>query len=589
MTHANETVQNFLNKLENVRVEGDGWSARCPCRSDDHNPSVHVGQGNDGRVLVTCHRGDGCNVNEICDAVGISINDLFPPKPKTEKRQKLTKTATYNFTDEDGKLLFQKIRYVDETGRKTFRQRKPDGNGGWTYSLGDTPKVLYRLPEVLAAAKNGGIVWVVEGEKDVETIRAQGEVATTMPGGAGKWLDIHTEALKGAEVYIVRDNDTPGIKHAIEVDRALRAAGVDSTLCAPPDEFKDITDYFEAGGDFESLAIWKPDQVDLDSKPDDPSVSDEPSEETVEISEPEDEFEALIDQIKELQKTGLSQASKIGRVHSLLDRMSGTNLALDTGRLVDWDSFINTEAPDDEYDWVIPGLLERQDRVIVVAAEGVGKTMLARQVAIMSAAGLNPFTYESMEPIRTLTIDLENPERIIRRMSTSIFGSSKRQSRHGGPMDRAHLLIKPAGVDLLKATDRVLIEEAIERTKPDLICLGPLYKSFLDPGTKTSEAIAVEVARYLDYIRTTYNCAMWMEHHAPLGGSGGRELRPFGSAVWSRWPEFGLTLEPDLTADSPHVYKVGNFRGDRDIRHRPTKIKRGKVFPFEVIDFLSVD
>ena len=586
MTRANEVVEKFLDRLENVRTEGDGWSARCPCRNDDHNPSVHVGQGKDGRVLVTCHRGDGCNVNEICDAVGISINDLFPPKPKEEKRQQLKQVATYDFRDENGDLLFQKIRYVDETGRKTFRQRKPDGNGGWTYSLGDTPKVLYRLPEVLANAKNGAIVWVVEGEKDVETIRSKGEVATTMPGGAGKWLDIHTEALKGAEVYIIRDNDSPGIKHAIEVDAALKASGVDSTLCAPPDEFKDITDYFEAGGDFESLRIWKPEEIKESALVE---ISEPESSTPVEISEPGDDFDGLINQIKELQKSGLSPSSKIGRIHSLLDRMSGTGLALDTGRLVDWDSFINTEVPDDDYDWIIPGLLERQDRVILVAAEGVGKTMLARQVAIMSAAGLNPFTYEHMDPIRTLTIDLENPERIIRRMSTSIFGASARQSRHGGPKDRAHLLIKPAGVDLLKAPDRVLVEEAIERTKPDLICLGPLYKSFLDPGSKTSESVAVEVARNLNYIRTTYNCALWMAHHAPLGGSGGRELRPFGSAVWSRWPEFGLTLEPDLTADSPYVYKMGNFRGVRDVRHRPTRVKRVKVFPFEVVDFLSVD
>lgn len=518
--------------------------------------------------------------------MGISVNELFPPKEKVEKPKQLKQVATYDFNDEQGNLLFQKIRYVDETGRKTFRQRKPDGRGGWTYSLGETPKVLYHLKEVLYTAKAGGIVWVVEGEKDVETIRASGEIATTMPGGAGKWLDIHTQALIGAEVYIVRDNDGPGIKHAIEVDRNLKAAGINSTLCAPPDGHKDITDYFTSGGDFESLRIWQAADMPVGEAPE-PQTDDE--SDAVTISEPGDELDDLIDKIQELKSSGLSQSSKIGKIHSLLDKMAGTDLTMDTGRLVDWDSFINTEAPDDEYDWVIPGLLERQDRVIIVAAEGVGKTMLARQVAIMASAGLNPFTYENMQPIRTLTVDLENPERIIRRMSTSIFGASTRLSRHGGPRDRAYLLIKPAGIDLLASPDRVLLEEAIERTKPDLIVLGPLYKSYLDPGTKTAEAVAVGVARYLDYLRTTYNCALWLEHHAPLGGSGGRELRPFGSAVWSRWPEFGLTLEPDLTADVAFTYKVGNFRGDRDVRHRPTKIKRGKVFPFEVIDFLSVD
>jgi hypothetical protein len=68
-----------------------------------------------------------------------------------------------------------------------------------------------------------------------------------------------------------------------------------------------------------------------------------------------------------------------------------------------------------------------------------------------------------------------------------------------------------------------------------------------------------------------------------------RELRPFGSAVWSRWPEFGISLQPDPTANEPYVYDVRHFRGARDQRQWPLKIKRGKVFPFEVIEFMKVD
>ncbi len=557
---ASEVVENFLSGLDGVRADGAGWSARCPCRNDDNNPSLHVGQGRDGRVLVTCHRGGGCDLPQICDAMGLSVNDLFPPKERRpDEKPKLL--ATYDYRDVDGDLLFQKQRFVYSDGKKTFRQRRPRGNGGWEYSLGDTPKVLYRLPQVAAAAASGEMVFVVEGEKDADTLVACGHVATTNPGGAGKWLDLHTQALVGADVWVVRDNDDPGAAHAVEVCEALKAAGIKVTLLAPPDGHKDVTDFFDAGGRLEELVFWEPPGPD-----------------------PLDE---LVDQIRAVQSKPLDDGKKILRIRGLLDRIDpGVTQIGDSGRLVDWAKFID-EHDDNSYDWAIPGVIERQDRVIVVAAEGVGKTMLSRQVAITSAYGVHPFTYEPMPAIRTLTVDLENPERIIRRMSARIVRNAERMTRN--EVAGAHLLIRPAGMDLLNPADRVVLEEAIERVEPALVCLGPLYKSFVDVGAKTSEALAVEIAKYLDYLRTTYRFALWIEHHAPLGGSGGRELRPFGSAVWSRWPEFGWTLEPDVTAEEAHVYKWGRFRNDREPRHRPVKVRRGKVFPFEVIEFFKVD
>ena len=193
-----------------------------------------------------------------------------------------------------------------------------------------------------------------------------------------------------------------------------------------------------------------------------------------------------------------------------------------------------------------------------------------------------------MRPIRTLTVDLENPERIIRRTSKAIMGAALHYG-HASKVE-AQILIKPAGLDLLKQSDRAILEEAIEASKPELLILGPLYKSFIDPGGRTSESVAIEVARYLDMLRDVYGCAMWLEHHAPLGSSiGGRDLRPFGSAVWSRWPEFGLSLTPDPTSTEGYVYDIKHFRGARDLRQFPTKMKRGKIFPFEVLEFMKVD
>lgn len=550
-----------------MRKDGSGWMARCPCRDDDSNPSLHVAEGDDGRVLVTCHRGTPCDLDQICASVGLEVKDLMPPKPAKDEEPRLTLVKVYNYYDETGEMLFQKQRFVDQFGKKTFRQRKPDGRGGWTYSLGTTPKILYNLPAVVQAKANGGHIWVVEGEKDADAVADAGEIATTMPNGAGSWNKIHTDVLAGASVTIIADNDKPGLEHAAHVCRELKAAGCEVEVVRPPENCKDVAELLGMGRSLGELIPFDPEEEM-------PAVPEEP-----------DEFEELLHGLHKIADNDrLTIQQKLTRARNALDRVQLDDQDFyDAGTLVDWAEFINEEVSDD-YEWVIPGVLERGERVIVVAAEGVGKTMLARQVAICSAAGIQPFTWGRMPAIKTLTIDLENPARIIRRTSTKIMRQAQERARTS--KIEAHLLIKPAGIDLLTARDRILIEDVIEKTRPDLICLGPLYKSFVDPGSRTSEAIAIEVAKYLDTIRTHYNCALWLEHHAPLGSSvGGRDLRPFGSAVWSRWPEFGLALEPDPTAAERYTYIVKNFRGERDVRNWPKRMQRDELFPFKVIEF----
>ena len=562
MPNPGPIAENFLTRLTSVRQTGSGWQAKCPCRNDDNNPSLSIAEGSDGRVLVTCHRGGGCDVNQICTAVGLKVQDLMPPKQeRSERKEKLTFVEAYDFTDENGHLLFQKIRYVNQDGVKTFRQRKPDQNGEWIYSLGETPKVLYNLPAVLDARKNGQPIWVVEGEKDANTLIEMGLCATTMPGGAGKWLDIHTETLTGALVEIVADNDAPGKQHAQDVLDELIKAGCDAQIWISP-QAKDITDHLKSG-------LTLADLTPLDSQ--------------VEITPAElGPKDLAISRLKEvLNRSDLDSQQKLSKSSLILAASTIVDPG-DPGRLIQWNDFIQ-ESGSDEYDWVIPGLLERGERVIVVAAEGVGKTMLARQIALCSSSGVHPFTFQPMKPVVTLTVDLENPERIIRRMSTSILNNAMTLGRVREV--RGTILTKPAGMDLLKATDRAILEEAIEKIKPDILLVGPLYKAFVDPGGRTSEALAVELAKYLDMIRTVYKCALWLEHHAPLGTTmSTRDLRPFGSAVWSRWPEFGLSLQPDPTSPDPYVYDIRHFRGARDERPWPVKIKRGKRFPFEVIE-----
>src|SRR5205823_2452784 len=131
-------------------------------------------------ILVKCHTGDGCPLEDICRAVGKTPADLFH-EPK--KRGGDDIVATYDYVDEVGRVLSQTVR----TTGKGFWQRRPAPGGGWQKGLGDTRRVLYRLPNVIVGVEEKQTIYVVEGEKDVHSVERAGGVATCNAMGAGKW------------------------------------------------------------------------------------------------------------------------------------------------------------------------------------------------------------------------------------------------------------------------------------------------------------------------------------------------------------------------------------------------------------------
>lgn len=152
--------------------------------------------------------------------------------------------SEYPYTDEDGHLLFQVVRYEP----KDFRQRRPDGKGGWIANLQGVPLVLYRLPSVLAAQT----VLLVEGEKDADTAHRlglpDGYAASCNPMGAGKWKDEYSDSLTGKMVVILPDADPVGLQHGHRIAAALQGHAAAVHWLTLPGGAKDLTAWAESGG-----------------------------------------------------------------------------------------------------------------------------------------------------------------------------------------------------------------------------------------------------------------------------------------------------------------------------------------------------
>ena len=242
---ATDPVQDILDRLDGVRQKGrDQWQSRCPAHDDKH-ASLSIARADDGRALLHCHA--GCSAMDVCRALGLRLRALFPPNHTSKPPGRIA--ATYDYLDADGALLFQTVRLEP----KDFRQRRPDGNGGWMWDLDGVKRVLYRLPGLLATDPDAW-VFIVEGEKDADSLAALGLVATTNPMGAGKWSKLSDDSpLHGRKVAILPDKDSAGRQHARDVATRLQGKVAELKVVELPGGGKDVTDWLEASGTADRL------------------------------------------------------------------------------------------------------------------------------------------------------------------------------------------------------------------------------------------------------------------------------------------------------------------------------------------------
>jgi hypothetical protein len=213
---------------------------------------------------------------------------------------------------------------------------------------------------------------------------------------------------------------------------------------------------------------------------------------------------------------------------------------------------------------IIPGIMRQGWRTIVVGGEGVAKTTILRTISMAVAQGHHPFWFSSkIVPRRVLYVDLENPLEVLGEPHVEKF-IEYIKARDPAIYDPTRLKVwrRPGGINIRIQRDRADFQREIINHQPDLVCIGPLYKMYSGSSSERLDESAEEAMRVLDDLRTKYNFGLIMEHHAPKGQPGQkREMTPFGSSSWLRWPEVGISLYTDKT--DPRIVHVRRFRGDR--------------------------
>jgi putative DNA primase/helicase len=514
-----ETLENILAQTS-AKKRGSQWQARCPAHND-RSPSLSIRLGDNGGILLRCHA--GCTAEAVADALGLTFSELFPdkagsPLPKIEERNggpsggtgpKYRHVCFYDYRDEAGTLLFQTERKElsnpeawPDAKRKTFTQRRPDGKGGWSYSLGSVRRVLYRLPE-LTAADPQATVFVCEGEADSDRLRSLGLVATCNPMGAGKWRAEYAESLAGREVIILPDNDEPGRRHAQDVAKSLHgcAASVRVLLLPGLPEKGDVSDWLRAGGDAERLCV----------------LADGVPEWTLGSAE---------------QKPG-------ARLRLCLTWRELLNLKLQRGEQVLYE-------------------LERGELAIAAAVSNVGKSTFLRNLALRLASG-KEFTRVVSQgtPRRVMLLDFETRlprlQEDIRRMLNACTSEEC-----AAIADNLHIIsdafIGDEPLSLSNQTHFSYLQSVMAEKQIDLLIVDTVAAAFSYRDENSNGEVSNHVCKPLLRLARETNAAIIAAHHigkakTEEGKASERIHRMRGASAFSGFASLILNLTQD-----PHDY-----------------------------------
>lgn len=270
MTDINEVLRHFRGVRRGTCSEGirESYTACCPCHNDKQQ-SLGISLADSGKILLNCFA--GCDTEGILQAAGLTFADIGSEQNKltcldrllygySKKHGEGVKiTDEYQYRNERGKYLYSKLRIEGgDIKGKLIRYYKIDRIADTCEKVPEGQQhVLYRLPEFLKCKDKAQNVFIVEGEKDVETLRKLGNGfgCATTAGGASDWKKDYARYFKSLNVVILRDNDKPGAELAEQIRKDLRPFAYSVKVVAPSSRDKgDVTDYItEEGGSIDDL------------------------------------------------------------------------------------------------------------------------------------------------------------------------------------------------------------------------------------------------------------------------------------------------------------------------------------------------
>ena len=498
-----------LARLENVKhLDGGAIRAACPAclaagsdKSGDHlliQPS--------GKYGCAKHPDDHEHRQEIFRLAG----NKTTPTPTTNGRAKEFVCA-YDYQDARGNLSYQVERFKNP---KTFRQRRPDGKGGWIYNMAGIVRVLYRLPDVLKAKSAGKPVVIVEGEKDADCLAKHGFTATTNPGGAGKWLKEYSETLRDCDCVIIADKDEAGRGHAQLVAIKLNAVAKSVRVLELPDvtgaTVKDAHDYFAAGGTAEivialvdAAPIWRPAALVADSN-------------RADIAS-----EYLGD---DAGRTMLPpQAKTLGE--------------------------LKRRTADDPNELLRTGYLCRCGGLLLAAQTGIGKSSFAIQAQTMFALGRAMFGIQPARPLRSLYIQAENDEGDLAEMRDGVIAglalSPKELETVYSSIITAH-----ENTRIGRAFFENTVAPLLELHLPDLLWIDPAL-AYIGGESNSQKDVGFFLRNLLNPLLSRFNCGCVVIHHTnkPSRGeekgvwqAGDFAYLGAGSAEWANWARAVLAI-----------------------------------------------
>lgn len=372
----------------------------------------------------------------------------------------------YEYKDEKGKLLFECVRFTP----KAFRQRRPDGSGGYIWNLKGVRRVLYRLPELI---KGNDPVFILEGEKDVDNLREWRLTATTCPMGAEKWKSQEKEYnpfLKGREVIIIPDNDPEGQRHFTQVARSLQGTAKSVKVLRLP-EAKDFSD-------------WK--------------AKDNNTEEKFLILASESQEQKKKELLPEKPPISKATEEKPARIYI-------------TGKQLVEEPIRELAAP------IGKGFFVSERYTILAASDGEGKTTLCTQLALSVITGTSFLDFFPVpKPAKVLYFCGENSRGDIKAkieyQRTEIEKTLKRSIIKD--LESNLVIVEPININFfLTQADKKGLYGWLEEIKPDIVIFDPLADFISSLKSISDDRLARGTVKLLTELAQTFKCFPLLTTH----------------------------------------------------------------------------